>query len=85
MAELILVLNCGSSSIKAALFPLAGGDVPVLTALVENIGEEPRLRMAGETQVLAPGAGHEALLDGLLDALEARAPVKVALAGTCFI
>jgi len=34
----LLIVNAGSSSIKAAVFPAASGDRPLLTATVERIG-----------------------------------------------
>ncbi|MEQ9491493.1 MAG: acetate/propionate family kinase [Alphaproteobacteria bacterium] len=36
----LLIVNAGSSSIKAAVFPASEGDAPLLTAAVERIGSD---------------------------------------------
>ena len=60
--SLILVLNCGSSSIKFALFEQAGGVLPQQaqwSGKVEGIGREnadlPRRRPAGCIPAARPG------------------------------
>lgn len=84
MTDQILVLNCGSSSIKAALFDRAGDSAtPNLSALLERIGTAPRLKL-GEERMEAPGgasATHASLLDWFLGLLAERAPGPVTLAG----
>lgn len=67
---MILVLNCGSSSIKAAVF--AEGDHALVRALVERIGAGPRVRIDGPAgrEEVEPGVdGHAALLGWLLPRL----------------
>jgi acetate kinase len=67
----VLVLNCGSSSIKAALF--GEGDRAVARALIERIGAGPRLRIDGPTGregSVADADGHADLLASLLPRLE---------------
>jgi acetate kinase len=79
MADHILTLNAGSSSLKAALFR-RGNLAPVLNGQVEGIGSRPRLKLkdAGDAarseSALGEGAGHEAALAALLDAFAAHAP-----------
>lgn len=84
MTDQILVLNCGSSSIKAALFDRPGdGTAPTLSALLEGIGTGPALTLAGQ-QIAPPGgtdATHEELLDWFLGLLTERAPGPITLAG----
>ena len=67
---MILVLNCGSSSIKAAVF--GAGDQAVARALVERIGAGPRVRIetAAGAEDAEPGVdGHAGLLGWLLPRL----------------
>ncbi len=67
----VLVLNCGSSSIKAAVF--GDDDRAVARALVERIGAGPRLRIdgpSGREESAAEVDGHEDLLGWLLPRLE---------------
>ncbi|MEM7189084.1 MAG: acetate/propionate family kinase [Pseudomonadota bacterium] len=72
MAGPVLVLNCGSSSIKAAVF--ADGDHAVLRVGVERIGAGPVARFSGdEADVTPPVDGHTALLDWLLGEIAERA------------
>jgi acetate kinase len=84
MTDQVLILNCGSSSIKAALFDRPGADVtPNLSALLEGIGTGPSLKL-GPERIEAPGgaaATHEDLLDWFLALLADRAPGPVTLAG----
>ena len=77
---MILVLNCGSSSIKAALF--GEGDRAVTRTLVERIGAGPRVRIdgPGERDEFEPELdGHGPLLAWLLPRLAeaAGAPIEV--------
>ncbi len=74
-AVLVLVINCGSSSLKFALFPL-GEKTPVMTGLAECLGhDDSRIRFIidgdKETQALDGGAHAEALA-ALLAGLDAR-------------
>lgn len=72
---MILVLNCGSSSIKAGLFD---GDRAVARALVERIGSDPEAVIEGpdRAQREAPDVdGHAALLNWLLPRLAALGPI----------
>ncbi len=72
---MILVLNCGSSSIKAAVFG-PGDDRAVARALVERIGAGPRvfIETAEGREEAAPALdGHAALLGWLLPRLAAGA------------
>ncbi len=81
----LLVLNAGSSSLKAALF--ARGDPPgaVLRGAVEEIGGDARLVLDGEAEApLAQAAGrdHAVALDTLLAAMTGRvAGMRVAAVG----
>ncbi|MCD8522053.1 MAG: acetate kinase [Saccharospirillaceae bacterium] len=67
MNQSVLVINCGSSSIKFALYAHLDEPAPHLTALAERLNEqEPSIRIQGAVEyhrTLASGAGHkEALL-----------------------
>lgn len=62
--DLILVVNAGSSSIKAALF--GGAEAPVATGAVTEIGGASRIRIGAEEQgCVAPD--HDTALGLLLD------------------
>lgn len=67
MTDSILVINCGSSSIKFALYPLTNPKQAIITALAERLGEaEPTLKIRGElnqTQRLDANADHRAALE----------------------
>ncbi|MDR3436825.1 acetate kinase [Telmatospirillum sp.] len=70
--SLILVINCGSSSLKFALFP-AGDKTPLMSGLAECLGEtDARItaKIGGDkkTETLN-GQGHAAALDVLLRVL----------------
>jgi acetate kinase len=77
MAEHVLVLNCGSSSIKYQLVDVAGGIVPA-RGLAERIGEATgRLLHRGPGQEISkdePIADHDAGLRGILAAFEETGP-----------
>lgn len=74
----ILVLNCGSSSIKFALFGNRAGntceDTPFLSGNASRLNDPARAVMAltygGESRTLSlPGGGHQAALDAIGDML----------------
>jgi acetate kinase len=73
--SLILVINCGSSSLKFALFP-AGEKVPLASGLAECLGQEDARitsKIDGEKIVDSlGGGGHAAALDVLLTSLAKR-------------
>jgi acetate kinase len=93
MTDGILVLNAGSSSLKAAVYTAigqgAGGLVPHLSARVRNIGHEPAWTATdanghpiGETVLSGDEADHEAVLVRMLDWLQDRRDgVKIQAAG----
>ncbi|ABD86215.1 acetate/propionate family kinase [Rhodopseudomonas palustris] len=74
-SPLVLVINCGSSSLKFALFDLDESDA-FLTGLAENLGEADasiRITIDGErTSTSIPGADHTRALAGLVAFLEGR-------------
>jgi len=77
----VLVINCGSSSIKYALVS-DSPDAPRLAGLAERLGSpDARLRGTdgrGETFTLAlPQANHATALEALLGCLEGQPPVAV--------
>ena len=69
-SELVLVINCGSSSLKFALIDPTTGDV-LRRGLAERLGtEEPSVRIdSNAPQNLPPRAAHAEVLDRLLDKL----------------
>lgn len=73
MADHILVINCGSSSIKLALLEPKSGELP-WHALAERLGaKDAQLTVTEEGKapraIELPGAKHEAALDAALKAL----------------
>jgi len=68
--ESVLVINCGSSSLKFALIEPDSGDV-LRRGLAERLGtQEPSLRIdSNEALALPSGAGHGEVLDRILDRL----------------
>lgn len=81
MNEPVLVINCGSSSIKYALVP-AATDQPRLTGLAERLGSgDARLKgvdSRGEAFTRDLGdAGHVEALAAILEGLEGRRPGAV--------
>lgn len=81
MNEPVLVINCGSSSIKYALVP-AAADQPRLTGLAERLGSgDARLKgvdSRGEAFTRDLGdAGHVEALAAILEGLEGRRPGAV--------
>ena len=82
MSGQILTLNAGSSSLKAALYPAAGGPA-WLRGQVEGIGTAPRLRLGGPGAPDIPDApedigagdpGHGGALAAILARVVARHP-----------
>ncbi|MDB5654006.1 MAG: acetate kinase, partial [Tardiphaga sp.] len=74
-SELVLVINCGSSSLKFAVIPASGGK-PLLTGLAECLGH-PEARLVIKTDdskaaSLLDGAAHEAALAAILRHLAAQ-------------
>lgn len=75
MAEVILVLNAGSSSLKFALHPARAAGPAVLRGQIEAIGRAPILRVPArgvETPLGAADAPQSALLAQLLAWIEAQ-------------
>ena len=62
----VLVINCGSSSIKFALYPQQDTTQPIIKALAERLGEsQPQLKIQGAIQQTMPlnsGADHKQAL-----------------------
>jgi acetate kinase len=81
MNDPVLVINCGSSSIKYALVS-ADPDQPRLAGLAERLGSSDA-RLAGidgrgeRFQRALAGAGHIQALEAILDSLEGHRPVAV--------
>ncbi|GEN24717.1 acetate kinase [Halomonas cupida] len=74
----ILVVNCGSSSIKFALVPQQSGQ-PRLSGLVERLGaSDPGLKFTDENgnkhQFPLPGADHASAMQAILEHLGDRQP-----------
>jgi acetate kinase len=70
----IIVINCGSSSIKAALFDHKSGK-QLASLRVERIGEdEPSLRIGAERRALPAARDHAAALEAVLPELCAALP-----------
>jgi acetate kinase len=79
----VLVLNCGSSSIKAAVFG-ERGDRAIARALMERIGAGPRVRIDGPSgrEEAAPEAdGHADLLRWLLPRLSGMVGNRIGAIG----
>lgn len=74
MQDSILVVNCGSSSIKLALYQ--SGDQPAATALAESLGTSDAcasvLSDEKSTLSLPDGANHSQALSALIEWLESR-------------
>ena len=73
--ELVLVINCGSSSLKFSVIPARGGK-PVLSGLAECLGlADARLVVksaATNTATSLDGGAHAAALAAILDTLRAQ-------------
>ena len=73
----VLVINCGSSSLKLALIEPRSGQV-LRHALAERLGTEgASLDVDGSPVGLTPGAGHERALDAILERLDAASAVAI--------
>lgn len=76
--QAILVLNSGSSSIKFALFDVAGDEHPILSGQVDGIGAEAKLVARDKKGdkfpdvALPDGVNHHDALDTLLNWLESH-------------
>ncbi len=85
LADPVLVLNAGSSSLKFALVDARTGDRP-FTGLAERIGTSEAtlaVRRAGRDPVdqPMPGAGHREVVAAVLDALQPAGAAPVRLCG----
>ncbi|MEQ6887769.1 acetate kinase [Halomonas sp. CS7] len=81
MNDPVLVINCGSSSIKYALVPASPGE-PRLSGLAERLGsEDARLKgVDSEGRAFSRplhGAGHAEAMAAILEGLEGQHPVAV--------
>ncbi len=77
MADTVLTINAGSSSVKLAWFAAPVGAAPArLRGEVAGLGEHPRLSLyddaGGTIEREAPGGGHDAWLAPLLDLVRQR-------------
>jgi acetate kinase len=66
----LLVLNAGSSSLKFAVFPAAESLDPSVHGLVDGIGVEPRLAVAGGKAERVEANNHRGALDAVAAWLE---------------
>lgn len=69
MSDLILTLNAGSSSIKFAVFPVAGDAQAIAAGQVDSIGVKPRLSLGGDTRDLAEVRDHASALAAITAAV----------------
>lgn len=81
MKPSVLVINCGSSSIKYALVP-AAADQPRLTGVAERVGSSDAylkgIDSRGERfEKALPGADHTRALEAILEHLEGQRPTAV--------
>lgn len=71
MSQSVLVINCGSSSIKFALYSAADTQTPHIKALAERLGEHnPQLIISGEleqTVALEKNTAHKEALSAFLE------------------
>ncbi|KZZ43952.1 MAG: acetate kinase [Saccharospirillaceae bacterium] len=71
MDQSVLVINCGSSSIKFALYPNANASQPSIKALAERLGEQsPLVSIKGDINEhisLPAGSAHQEALSTFLD------------------
>lgn len=85
MSQSVLVINCGSSSIKFALVPAANNILPVQnrrSGLAENIGTaDAVLKITNEkgekTAFAIPNADHQIALTKILDELDDEKPIAI--------
>jgi acetate kinase len=76
-AQNVLVINCGSSSLKFALLEPQSGRV-LQQGLAERVGTDgASLELDGVRVQLAAGAGHARALDAILDRLDAESVLAV--------
>lgn len=75
-AQKVLVINCGSSSIKSALYAHAEAHQPELTALAEQLGTPEARLLINQQPALAIDVphDHEAALRALLQQLSVQLP-----------
>jgi acetate kinase len=80
MNECVIVINCGSSSLKFAVFPADGGE-PVLKGLAERLGcQEAVLRVtrSGQVETTAiPGASHRDALREVVAGMGGHKPLGI--------
>jgi acetate kinase len=69
VADLILTLNAGSSSVKFALFPVSTDAEATASGQVDGIGVTPRLTLGGKTSEITGGHDHAAALQAIVTAL----------------
>ncbi|WP_419810314.1 acetate/propionate family kinase [Bacterioplanoides sp.] len=79
MSQSVLVINCGSSSIKFALYPSSDSSAPSIKALAERLGEQQPLLTIKSADAqenntntntvleLDPGAAHKEALSAFMD------------------
>jgi acetate kinase len=72
MADLILTLNSGSSSIKFALFPIAPDSAAIASGQIDGIGVKSRLTLDGVNRDLAEARDHASALQTAVDVLRPR-------------
>lgn len=76
MDQSVLVINCGSSSIKFALYPNANASEPSIKALAERLGEpSPVISIKGditENISLPAGSAHKEALSSFLQTCESQ-------------
>ncbi|WP_420591429.1 acetate/propionate family kinase [Bacterioplanoides sp.] len=76
MDQSVLVINCGSSSIKFALYPNANASEPSIKALAERLGEpSPVISIKGDITEhisLPAGSAHKEALSGFLQTCESH-------------
>lgn len=77
MGDCILVINCGSSSVKFQLMNPNSGEV-LVKGLAENIGSKRCLVKYGKEEILLPSSSYENVLETILKKLE---PLNDRLAG----
>ena len=74
MSQSVLVINCGSSSIKFALYPQQEASQPTIKALAERLGEQqPQVSVSGaleQTIKLDAEAGHKEALAAFMQVCE---------------
>lgn len=80
MKSPVLVINCGSSSIKYALISL--DDTPRLEGIAERLGSQEACLKAKDSQgqvheVFRPHADHAAALEAIFSRLEGQVPIAV--------